>query len=160
VFRFILPVLKIYSSHYVYYRFLILAGLLEHHSVNNHSDNRNNHVIYIVYLNIYEIFLYVTDAPKEILEELRICTIHFPEDMIYKDTPRRVLKNDVPTKYLVHAEAINQSNIASTSKNNDFISCENATNSELIYEENVQCNSNFTPVFQSVHKKEAIITYR
>jgi len=80
--------------------------------------------------------------------------------MVYKDTQRRVLKNDaVPTKNLIHVEAINQSNIASTSKNNDFTSCENV-NSELTYEENVQCNPNFTPVFQSAHKKEATITYR
>jgi len=44
-------------------------------------------------------------------------------------------------------------------KNHDFTSCE-YVNSKLIYEENIQYNPNFTPVFQSVHKKEKIITYR
>lgn len=41
---------------------------------------------------MYIIFISVTDAPKERLDKLRICTLHFSDDLICDYTKRRILK--------------------------------------------------------------------
>lgn len=45
--------------------------------------------------------MYVTDAPRELVNKLKICTLHFSEDMICTYSQRRVLKDSaIPVLYL------------------------------------------------------------
>ncbi|XP_071575177.1 uncharacterized protein [Temnothorax nylanderi] len=82
-------------------------------------------------------------ASNTILEELRICTLHFPDHMILVDTKRRVLKNDaIPSMHLSDKIETVNINININSNNNDIMSC-NASNSKINETvENVQCNPN------------------
>ena len=127
----------------------------------------------LIFLYLKNFTLYVTDAPKKILQELRICTIHFPEEKIYKDTQRRRLKNHtVPTEHLAHIEITPIATTSSTSNNtccssnftiininsvtnivsSTFITT-NSVNNDFIHEEIVQCNPN-SEILQPACKKK------
>lgn len=115
---------------------------------------------------MYIIFISVTDAPKERLDKLRICTLHFSDDLICDYTKRRILKefaipnvnlpieiepccNNNPTEFAI--SHINATIEINTEPNNSIN--ENLT---VQITENVRCESNLLPIHEEVIVAEEI----
>lgn len=118
---------------------------------------------------MYIIFISVTDAPKERLDKLRICTLHFSDDLICDYTKRRILKEfAIPNVNLpieIHEEpCCNDNNPTEFAISNINAAIEintepnNSTNKNLTVQitENVRCESNLLPIHEEVTVAEEI----
>lgn len=102
-------------------------------------------VLFTIYLNTF------TDAPKEVLAKLRICTEHFSEDMVKPYGPSRRLKdNAMPTLHLFQVNEGNSSNILD---NLNIITPLDISGS-LETSESVQSNSDFLPQPSDIYGEE------
>ncbi|XP_011701019.1 PREDICTED: uncharacterized protein LOC105457827, partial [Wasmannia auropunctata] len=110
------------------------------------------------------------DASEKVLKELRICTLHFPEHMIFAHTKRRILKNDaIPSMHLsndiedintnINLDSYTNNNINSDinldSTNNSIMPYISASTSSVNNEavENVERYSNFISIEKSKDKE-------
>lgn len=108
----------------------------------------------VVHKLMYIIFTSVTDAPKERLDKLRICTLHFSDDLICDYTKRRILKEiAVPN---INIPNINILVINNPDNNVPEIHeqpcCSYEENPNVQIAKNVGCESNLIPIFGEVEE--------
>lgn len=92
-----------------------------------------------IFLTLIRIMvLYVTDAPREAKAKLRICGLHFSEEMVLPSGPRRrLIDNAMPTLHLPNV------NIAEDNASTNVT--ETGAIAALQASEDVGCNSMFEP---------------
>lgn len=78
------------------------------------------------------LYLFVTGASRQVLDNLKICSIHFPEDMLIPYASQRRLKEcALPTLYLPLEIDIAQDNVNTIFNNVNIDNLENEHNPDL-----------------------------
>lgn len=98
---------------------------------------------------MYKICTFVTDAPKQRLDKLRICTLHFSDDLICDYTKRRILKEiAVPNINIpnINIAVVNTPDINVPDIQQPCCSYEENPNVQIA--KNVGCESNLIPIFE------------